>query len=1584
MKFQFYSKIISAFFLVFLAGNFSSLNAQTSNCGYPDNSNLPRSAVIFNESEVLRAFSPVAGGNSSLCGAQSIKMWYNDEHAMTLGVRSVSIKTATGTTTTNYPITATPTTPGCVDHPLVGSTIQSGAQAGVDVAAGGGRPMFPALFITNVTNDPFSRSGTWQQGGLGIPPHKVCGTWKGATKFIDSTRNPVTISITPDADPVKNHWTGVPDTPPGGFASLDDEGYGAEVVWNIDELNLAPGTYLFQFMVHDGDQNKAGGDCGESCVTVVISGLNLGNNVWNDINNNGQKEIGEAGINGATVKLYIDANNDNIADGAAVATTTTDVNGVYNFTNLVPNNYIVGVTIPAGFSPVITNGGDPDNDTDNDNNGTNTSVAGEVRSNALTLSCGQEPTTDGDGNNGNLTVDFALSTIVNNGSIGDFVWNDINKNGLQDDGEVGVSGVTISLYDASNTLLATTVTDAYGKYLFSNLQAATGGTNYQVRFSLPPQYVFSPQSQGANGAVDSDPSALTGRTSNVTLTSAAKDRTDIDAGIYYATSAKIGDFIWNDLNQNGFQDAGEPGIAGVTVTLYNSLGAVIRSTITDNKGFYQFTDLVSGSYTLGLTQPVGYILSPADIVSDDAKDSDFDPLTFKTASFTVVAGTANLTFDGGLHVTTTTVAAVGDKVWNDLNNNGLQDNNEPGVPGVLVQLYTSAGVLVATQTTDVFGIYMFNNVTPGISYFVKFSGYPAGYVLVAANVGGSANYQIDSDVSGANGIGTTASFPLTNDETRVTVDAGLRNPNLSGNSALGDFVWYDMNKNGIQDAGEAGVPGVTAVLYDAASGAVLKTTTSNANGYYMFTDLAIGSYILGFTNLPDGFLFSSKDQSIDDAIDNDVDASNGRTGTYTISSNGTIDRTVDAGLKPEPNVRNSKGSIGDRVWNDINSNGIQDAGEPGVVGVTVTLYAGDGTTVIATTTTDGFGNYIFTKLDAGNYVVGFSGLPSGYVFGVPNAGTDREKDSDPNTVTGKTPVILLASGEVNLSIDAGVKATTPKSALGDLVWYDFNNNGIQDAGEPGAAGISISLYNSGGAVVKTASTDAKGNYLFTDLDAGTYTLGFMNLPAGYVPTIQNAAGSTAANNSDVNPATNKTSSITVVANTTDITWDMGIVSTSKAAVGDYVWNDVNGNGIQDLTEKPIAGITVTLYNNNGLAITSAVTDGNGFYMFSNLNPGTYVIGFSNIPINSSFTTKNAAGSIASNNSDVNGITGKTDEFTLIGGEVRNDIDAGLVSLFANVGDFVWYDVNINGRQDAGEAGVPGVTVKLYDAGSIVIATAVTDGNGRYFINNIPVNPGGSSFTVGVSDLPSSTQGFTIKNAPGTTTETNSDINPGSGRTDAFVLFPGQTRLDIDGGLILNTNGCIPGSPGCVLPVTIINLKGIYENGKGKLTWTSVTEINANYYEVQRSQDGASFVSLGRVNAKGNSSVAIDYAYFDNLIASGFNYYRLKMVDKNGTFTFTNIVLITVNIKGITITGIYPNPFSSKVNISVSTEKAEELSVRIFDNIGKLVYAQQKLIPKGTSLFVIDELKTLASGVYMIEVKAGDILVSQKLIKEGNF
>ena len=235
---------------------------------YPFVSGNPRTNVAFNESEVLRGFRMAVDAN---CVPQTLQMFYNDEHAMTLGVNQVQVASSCGTTTTSYPISLMLTNPDSAIPPIVGSTIPSGDQAGIDVVE---RPMFPAMYVTDVTANPGNPlAGDWQFGGTAIPPDATFGTWKGAVRTVDKTRTPNIITITPGGDPATNNWNlgpGSDPVPPG----LVNQGYGNECRWNLTTLNLIPGhQYRLYFMVHDGDPNNVGGDVGQACVFFTMPGI---------------------------------------------------------------------------------------------------------------------------------------------------------------------------------------------------------------------------------------------------------------------------------------------------------------------------------------------------------------------------------------------------------------------------------------------------------------------------------------------------------------------------------------------------------------------------------------------------------------------------------------------------------------------------------------------------------------------------------------------------------------------------------------------------------------------------------------------------------------------------------------------------------------------------------------------------------------------------------------------------------------------------------------------------------------------------------------------------------------------------------------------------------------------------------------------------------------------------------------------------------------------------------------------------------------------------------------------------------------
>ncbi|WP_213623472.1 S-layer homology domain-containing protein [Paenibacillus sp. J53TS2] len=207
-------------------------------------------------------------------------------------------------------------------------------------------------------------------------------------------------------------------------------------------------------------------------------------------------------------------------------------------------------------------------------------------------------------------------------------------------------------------------------------------------------------------------------------------------------------------------------------------------------------------------------------------------------------------------------------------------------------------------------------------------------------------------------------------------------------------------------------------------------------------------------------------------------------------------------LPAEPNkvgmktMSSSKASIGDLVWNDVNENGLRDAGETGLNGVTVELYDEHEIKLAETITANDFsgqaGAYLFPNLDPGHYQVHFE-LPAGYGFAVKTAGADREIDSDADPATGKTSVFSLATGEVNQAVDAGIiklplNVTASAATLAPVAGADntvtlnvYDALGNMDTNFNGARNVTISG-------VELAPNGSYGSFNGTKLSSASQTI----------------------------------------------------------------------------------------------------------------------------------------------------------------------------------------------------------------------------------------------------------------------------------------------------------------------------------------------------------------------------------------------------------------------------------------------------------------------------------------------------------------
>ncbi|MEZ4684825.1 MAG: SdrD B-like domain-containing protein [Bacteroidia bacterium] len=920
----------------------------------------------------------------------------------------------------------------------------------------------------------------------------------------------------------------------------------------------------------------------------------MGNLVFDDKNNDGLYGAGDEPLDSAEVRLYAADGTTQIPVGAdgiwgsgddGFAPILTDSTGIYRFCDLPEGDYIIKVTPPDDYiSSTGINGSatgpyeaapDPDLvQVDNDDNGTEEDRTTRViTTTVISLDPGTEPAEDpATGTADDPWIDFGLFIPK---SVGNMVWHDddgkwilesTSNDGLyQDSTEAVIQGVAMSVYADADSNGIADTSTPIAR------DTTDGGGFYLFDYLTCGGYIVKVDAGNfAPGAV------LDGFISS-TIT-----ETDPNNDV--------------DNNDNGLEDP----------TAYSKFGwNYAANGVCSGTIYLDHDDAPTGESPLDPTDPNG---------GDGVPEDD----------------NANMTIDFGF----VEPGKFGNLVWEDLNKNGLQEGSEPLVADVIVYLYMynpsdSSWMYMDTDTTDNVGDYRFCYLPPNRQYYVEFEdgSLPTNYIFTARDVGGNVPFpvrdSIDSDAHPVSGL--TIPTLISPTEYDTTWDAGIYEPLAS----IGDFVWFDNDRDGIQDPGEPGVEGVVVYLLNAAGDTVNTDTTDNS-GRYFFEGIDPGNYLIVFDlgTIPTDYVVSPKDQGVTDASDSDANPATGRTQLTNLAPD-EVDRRWDMGIYLPP------ASIGDYVWYDYNRDGIQDLPEGGVEDVTVYLIGANGDT-LASTQTDATGYYLFDELVPGDYSLDFDlgSLPTDYVVTGQDQGGDDGKDSDADQTTGQTVQTTLDPGEDDPTWDMGIYL--PPAALGDYVWYDTNRDGIQDPTELGVPDVIVYLIdpNDSNRVVKIDTTDATGHYFFEGLDPGEYVVFFDDLPPLYVVSPQNQGGNDSLD-SDADVATRVTDRIQLDPGETDTTWDMGI-NIPPASIGDYVWEDVNGNGVQDPGEPGVENVKVYLCDENGVILDSTLTDANGYYLFDQLDPDDYAVRFV-LPNGYAFTGQDEGGDDG-RDSDANPVT----------------------------------------------------------------------------------------------------------------------------------------------------------------------------------------------------------------------------------------------------------------------------------------------------------------------------------------------------------
>ena len=1056
---------------------------------------------------------------------------------------------------------------------------------------------------------------------------------------------------------------------------------------------------------------------------AFVKPASVGNFVWFDANKDGIQDADEFGVAGVTVTLTDGAGNPVIdLDGNPVKPVTTDANGKYEFTNLMPNvdrivanageeNYKVTFTPPAGYSATKSYAAA---DGEKDSNGADSSV---------TLTEGQN----------DETVDFGL---VADGTIGDTLFWDVDNNGgsAPSGPDKPLAGVTVTLTfktPAGVEKTLTTTTDANGKYKFKNLAPGDYKVTVDQASLTTACPVCTAQTHAPSGNLTASENQTLSLSSKVTLSPGKMSNDSQD----WAFTGPANTAIVKTITDPAAEPAGgfTPGTTVTyTITLTNEGPNPATSVIAQDKlpaGVTFVSSTGDGSYDAATGK---WDLSDEVIEKDTTRTRTIVVRVTPEAAGSIVTNTATIqhqdqfgdkTTDNTSSVPLTAGYTIAGKLYNDANASFSSDNGENPYSGVTVALLKKDGTPVldkdgnpVTTVTDADGKYSFTGLPLGeykVDVVNPTSGPLAGTKPLEAYTG---RYKTSAEVTIKAETGSV-----------IDVNFGFVKP-----ASLGDYTWMDVNRDGIQDADEPALPGVTVTLTYAdgsavtdASGNAVTAKTSDANGKYKFENLLPGDYKVSF-QAPAGYAATTSDAGTDRALD-----SNGATASVTLAQDQT-DETIDFGAV-------GTGVIGDQLFVDVNQNGgnAPDAGDKVLPGVKVTLtWTGPGgITRTYETTTDADGKYKFENLLPGDYKVSIdpetlqtaeplldvlTHSPAGDVENKTVVSDATKADSTAFATAMKLTANLTLTGEKNQNLDQdwgfGISADTAiKKAItdpdevdqetfeftpGKKVTYTLtlSNNG------PGVAtGVTVSDKLPAG--VKFVKAEGDGTY---DATAGVWNLSGETIAKGDNQSIEitveitgEGAGALVTNVARIshqdqagdNPTNNESS------------------ASFKGGynLGGTIYRDSDASFSKSSTEERFAGVTVALLDGDGNPVLdhngnpmTTVTDADGNYQFVGLGVGTYRV---------SIVDPNTGVLAGLTNTQAYTGRGATQAPVTITDSSVQGVDFGFVKP-ATIGDRVWNDQDHNGV-DNGEPGVPGVTVILKDASGTEVARTTTDSDGRY-------------------------------------------------------------------------------------------------------------------------------------------------------------------------------------------------------------------------------------------------------------------------------
>lgn len=450
-------------------------------------------------------------------------------------------------------------------------------------------------------------------------------------------------------------------------------------------------------------------------------------------------------------------------------------------------------------------------------------------------------------------------------------------------------------------------------------------------------------------------------------------------------------------------------------------------------------------------------------------------------------------------------------------------------------------------------------------------------------------------------------------------------------------------------------------------------------------------------------------------------------------------------------------------------------------------------------------------------------------------------------------------------------------------------------------------------------------------------------------------------------------------------------SAQTVNLGNYIWWDMNDNGKKDGNEYGTGGLTVKLYQDNnedgiadaGFTTLTTTTDANGYYLFTNLAPAKYFVRL-NAGYGHYKTTVYGGDPDNDIDGDNNGYTQNLSNFYVysqtitLAPDLENDGNGNTNACINNtldmgiwkgngLGDFVWLDINQNGAQDSGEPGIKNVTVKLKDAAGNLLETVTTDEKGYYAFIEPSYYYGTTSYQIEFVTPP----GFTPATANAGADDKDSD--PVNGVISNITVPNGEWNHSFDAGFRPMNS---------ILPVHLTIFQAYTNNNKVELKWISDYEKDAAHFAIEKSTDGKEFRQIGMVLAANNSEEKNNYQFSDIITADkGLLYYRLKIVDINGSIEYSEVKIIRLKNSGQSGVSIqaYPNPVVNQVRVSIpQTWSNRKVTYHVTGTNGLIVKTIQRTNSSQTE--VID-MSNLPGGTYIVQVVCENERAQQLVVKQ---